>query len=60
MFDGCLVTQDLEPWSSEHTSYITGLAFYFKMYAPGLDLKQWVIGNGHNPMACVFSRVCKN
>lgn len=56
LFDGCVLTQDLEPWSSEHASYIAVLAFFFQTCAPVVDLQHWVIGSGRNPMACVFSK----
>lgn len=55
---GARLTRDLEPGSSEHTSYITVLAFFFQMFAP--DLRHWVRGSGRNPVACVFlARLCK-
>lgn len=50
---GARLTQDLEPWSSEHTSYITVLAFSFQMFAPVVELQHWVRGSARNPMACV-------
>lgn len=60
LFDGCVLTQDLEPWSSEHTSYIAVLAFFFQTCAPVVDLQHWVIGSGRNPMACVFSKTMQS
>lgn len=59
-FDGCALTRDREPCSSEHTSYITGLAFFFQMYAPVADLQHWVMGSGRNPVACVFSKTVQS
>lgn len=49
--DGCFLTQGLEPRSSYYTAV---LAFFFSNVSPVLDLQHWVIGSGHNLMACLW------
>lgn len=45
-----LPVKEQSPYSLHYTAM---LAFFFSNVSPILDLQHWVIGSGHNPMACL-------